>query len=674
MEHAAPAACEDCSTYAREMRISPLLLDNADRMADESGRAAVMHQERTSHHSFLTRQRVRLPDTADSVARMVQGLLQHEPRQITRFGWLGRPGLMVAVAIAASASVPALATASGGGWDVSWPQCTGPSSSSVVALPGSPQIGIVGVNDGRPFSTNPCLKAELGWAGAAVQLYVNTNNPGPGTKASPNTHWPKTTQTSPKPCIVVAGTTATTACAYDYGWNAAVNAYGTVNTALGSTNPAGLRWWLDVERVSGAPGLWQSSAATNTQAINGWIGYLVQQHVASIGIYANRNDLHTLFTPAQVPAGTLGWLATGAAALAGGLSYCNYTTGLTPSELSLVQYWPSPPALDADAICVGYISGALDLVAGVPASGLTVHLLHPAPVGGVTLTLSSSSSAARFAASGPAGAASPRTLVITIPATKNTATFSYRDTHAGYPAITALGTLGRIASVAAVTPGPLNSLAISPGSLRLAVGASHSVTATGADAFGNAEITPPAATWSVRPTSAATISHGPAGRVVVRGLAAARVTVTATLGSHVAYRTLQIVPAARTASGHPVTRSQIAAFVVTHYAYANWRHAAAYWASAATRNPARVASMIARGVNAHVSAAQVAAFVAAHYAPAKSARVTRALLALPAARQLQILARSVFPARLGPWRSRPAHVRAGYSAKKIGGLWWEVLG
>jgi len=581
---------------------------------------------------------------------------------------------MVAVAIAISASVPALATAtaSGGGWDVSWPQCTGLSLSSVVALPGSPQIGIVGVNDGRPFSTNPCLKSELSWAGGAAQLYVNTNDPGPGTKSSPNTHWPKTTQTSPKPCVVVAGTTATSACAYDYGWNAAVNAYGTVKTALGSTNPAGLAWWLDVERVSGAPGLWQSSAAANTQAINGWIGYLVQQHVKSVGIYANRSDLHTLFTPTQVPAGTLGWLATGAATLAGGLSYCDYTTGLTPSGLSLVQYWPNSPALDADAICVGYISGASGLAAGASASGLSVHLLHPAPVGGATLTLSSSSPAGRFATSGPVGATSSRTLAIAIPATKSTATFSYRDTHAGYPAITALGALGRIAAITTVTPGPLSRLVISPGSLRLAVGASHSVTVTGVDAFGNAETAPPAATWSVTPTSSASISHGPASRVVLRGLAQATVTVTATVGSHIAYRTMQIVPAARTASGHPVSQSQIAAFVVTHYAYANWRHAAAYWASAAAKSPASVAGIIARSATTHVSAASVAAFVAAHYAPANRTRVTRAILRLPASRQVQILARSVFPARIGPWRSRPARARAGYSAKKIGGLWWEV--
>jgi len=121
-----------------------------------------------------------------------------------------------------------------------------------------------------------------------------------------------------------------------------------------------------------------------------------------------------------------------------------------------------------------------------------------------------------------------------------------------------------------------------------------------------------------------------------------------------------------------VSQGQIAAFVVTHYAYANWRHAAASWASAAARNPGGVANIIARSANTHVSASNVAAFAAAHYAPANRARATRAILSPSAARQVQILARSVFPARIGPWRSRPARARAGYMAKKIGGLWWEV--
>jgi len=143
-------------------------------------------------------------------------------------------------------------------------------------------------------------------------------------------------------------------------------------------------------------------------------------------------------------------------------------------------------------------------------------------------------------------------------------------------------------------------------------------------------------------------------------------------GSTSASRMFAVSNAKPPAANLGVSLTQIAAFVVTHYAYANWRHAAAYWASAAAKSPASVAGIIARSATTHVSAASVAAFVAAHYAQVNRARLTHAILSLPAARQVQILASSVFPARIGPWRARPARVRAGYSARKIGGLWWEV--
>ena len=426
-------------------------------------------------------------------------------------------------------------TASGGGWDVSWRQCT--NSGNTEGLPGSPTIGIIGVNAGRPFTTNPCLKSELEWAGSAAQVYVNTNNPGPASA-----RWPTTAQTSPEQCVLTKpnGTTETPSCAYDYGWNAAQSAYTTLTNALvgQSKQPSSLEWWLDVESAN----TWLPSTTLNTASIDGTIAYLDAQHVRSVGIYANQNDAHTIFTAASTfPAGTLSWLSTGETTLVGGLSYCNHP-GFTHNGVALVQYLPSSPALDADARCVGYISGPLNPLASVAATGLTVNLLRPAPVGGVRLTLSSSSSAGRFSSTGPAGASSKTALAITIPATKSTATFSYWDTRAGYPGITARGALGRIANIATIVPGPVSSLSISPGSLTLPAGAAHALTVTGDDKWGNAIVAPLSPTWTVTPSGAATLSRGPAGRVTLRGLATGTVTVTATLGSLVTHQILEIVP------------------------------------------------------------------------------------------------------------------------------------
>jgi len=365
--------------------------------------------------------------------------------------WYAALALALVIGVGASVIVLTSSTTSGGVWDVSWRQCTG--SGNTQSLPGDPTIGIVGVNDGRPFTTNPCLANELNWAGVNAEVYINTNDPGPGIAA----RWPSTAQQTPRKCVLTKphGTTATVGCAFDYGWNAAADAFGRLSAArTGSAGSSSaqrpLAWWLDVESAN----TWLASATLNTTSINGAIAYLDAQRAVSVGIYANGSDSQTIFTPSSTfPSGTLSWLSTGETTVAGGLAHCD-APGFTRNGVALVQYLPTSPAFDADARCNGYISGPLHQAVGAPATGLTVNLMNPAPVGGVRLTLSSSSSGGRFSVTGPAGASSPTTLSITVPATKRTATFSYWDAHAGVPDITAVGALGRIVGSATIAPGP----------------------------------------------------------------------------------------------------------------------------------------------------------------------------------------------------------------------------
>jgi hypothetical protein len=67
------------------------------------------------------------------------------------------------------------------GADLSWPQCRS-------ALPAALPLGfvIVGLNDGRPFTTNPCLGPELGFAQArsGYAVYVNVDAPATGDAAA----------------------------------------------------------------------------------------------------------------------------------------------------------------------------------------------------------------------------------------------------------------------------------------------------------------------------------------------------------------------------------------------------------------------------------------------------------------------------------------------------------
>jgi hypothetical protein len=460
----------------------------------------------------------------------------------------------VAAVAALGIALPVLALGgtAGVGYDVSFPQCIG---TGVQTLPASPTVAVVGVNDGRPFTSNPCLTAELKWGGSAAQVYVNADDPGPrvhvvkGKVLQLPTRWPTTAQGVPQRCVLTHkhGTTATVPCAYDYGWNAAKDAYARVGAALrtlASATPAPspgalpvtpLRWWLDVESANA----WLGSTTLNTASINGFLGYLQSVHAASVGIYSNRDDAHTIFTPAsRFLAGTERWLATGSGTVAGGLSYCGYP-GFVGDTVSMVQYWPSSPQLDEDAPCVGYITGALDPVAGAPASALTVVLTHPAPTGGVQLTLSSSSSGGRFTDAGQSVPAA--TLAVTIAAgASKSAPFAYTDTRVGSPTLTASGTLGRIENFASVTPGPLSSIAIAPSQLVLPVGAAHTLTATGYDRYGNAVGHAVAPTWSVSPGIAASLTGGPTRSVTLRGMAAEPLTVTATLGAASGHRTYTV--------------------------------------------------------------------------------------------------------------------------------------
>ncbi len=63
------------------------------------------------------------------------------------------------------------------GADISWPQCAG-------APPAGLPLGfvVVGLNDGRPFTTNPCLAAQLAFARGrtGVAVYANIDAPRAG--------------------------------------------------------------------------------------------------------------------------------------------------------------------------------------------------------------------------------------------------------------------------------------------------------------------------------------------------------------------------------------------------------------------------------------------------------------------------------------------------------------
>jgi hypothetical protein len=251
-------------------------------------------------------------------------------------GWWYR---QVSVSVAPQAT--ARAAAPSVGFDISFPQCTGPE-------PRGSAFGIVGVNGGRSFTANPCLAREYVWALGSlspsqphVSFYMNTGNPGPDV----STHWPAAGTTSPQPC----DGSWSAACAYDYGWSAAEDAYARARAVAGEgakLDP----WWLDVETANS----WSMETTTNSADLQGAIDYLRSTGVASVGIYALAADWEEIVgapaanAPQNAPFAALPTWRPGPHSAAEAPTWCART--VTGGHILFVQY-PAPGGLDANFVC-----------------------------------------------------------------------------------------------------------------------------------------------------------------------------------------------------------------------------------------------------------------------------------------------------------------------------------
>jgi hypothetical protein len=424
--------------------------------------------------------------------------------------------------------VSGAAASSAAGYDISYPQCNG-------AFPTSPAFGIVGVNDGKPYSVNPCLgtgdgPSELQWAGVNAGLYVNTANPGPAL----STHWPNG-QASPEQCNTTTNPGSdTAACAYDYGWNAAadsyqdaVNAYISLGWAqAGATRtPVANAWWLDVESANS----WTSNTAFNVDALQGEADYLNSVGAASVGFYANSSDWLTITGNTTSFAGYQSWIP-GASTLSQAQANCA-GGGITGGGVALTQY-PSG-GFDGDYQCgvatpsLTFSTASQNLTAGGSSGPMTVSIPR-ASNSATTVTLSSSSGAGAFASA--AGGPWSASLTVSVPAgSTSTSSFYYTDTHAGQPLLTASASGYTNATQSeSVTAGALAAVAVKPSSAQVRVGAHVSFSAAGQDRYGNP--VPVSPTWSVSPTLGS-FSPNPGNPVTFTGRSAGSGTVTASIGS-----------------------------------------------------------------------------------------------------------------------------------------------
>ncbi|HVH64221.1 MAG TPA: hypothetical protein VNA65_11545 [Candidatus Dormibacteraeota bacterium] len=154
-----------------------------------------------------------------------------------------------------------------GGYDVSYPQCPGTSAPAGA-------FGIIGANDGRPFTVNPCFGNE--YRGAANSVYINAayakayrGNITIDCSTGPSTAW-------------------------DIGCSEAetsINAVAGHNVSM---------WWLDVETANS----WSSNRSLNQAAVQGAISRLGS--AGPVGVYSTAYAWGRIAGSDFVPTGVSG--------------------------------------------------------------------------------------------------------------------------------------------------------------------------------------------------------------------------------------------------------------------------------------------------------------------------------------------------------------------------------
>lgn len=265
--------------------------------------------------------------------------------------------LLLAIAQPGSA---AGATGSTTGDDISWPQCGG-------SFPTGQAFGLVGVNDGLANTLNPCLAtykggslstSELSWAWKSTgrsapgvlpkaALYVNTADPGPGVA-----DWP-TNNVDPNGNATASTCTGgdTSPCAWQYGWNRAVQDMDWLTAAaiqVGvASSVSAYPWWLDVETANS----WEtgtSGLANNVADLQGMVAAFKAGGATTVGIYS------TSYQWGQITGGSKDgnlsglpdWIP-GARRLSSAQSNCSLT-GFT-GPVTITQWFGKP--YDGDYAC-----------------------------------------------------------------------------------------------------------------------------------------------------------------------------------------------------------------------------------------------------------------------------------------------------------------------------------
>lgn len=164
-------------------------------------------------------------------------------------------------------------------YDISWPQCESGAPHTDFSF------AIIGLNNGRPFTTNDCFEPQYVWA-AQVQVnpavYINLDFPKAGRPEAANGPYGR--------CAETDGWCR----GYNWGW---ALAHDSVNRAMYfGVSPE--RYWLDVEMANH----WSDLARDNGQVARGAIDYFIAHNIP-VGLYGTRYQWNLItggYTPPNV--------------------------------------------------------------------------------------------------------------------------------------------------------------------------------------------------------------------------------------------------------------------------------------------------------------------------------------------------------------------------------------
>jgi hypothetical protein len=196
------------------------------------------------------------------------------------------------------------------GIDVSWPQCESPWAG-VGASSLKPGFAIVGVNDGKPFTDNPCLAAEASYARTTtgVAAYLNIDAPRSGDATS-------------------------------YGKKVALDGLARL-ARVGLSTPV---VWLDVEVMNH----WSTSGAANVAVINGAL-QAIQSRGLTAGIYSSGPMWQQITGGARITVPV--WLATSVTDYRQTPQWCASGLGGRPAEMAQYVAYDGQRLVDVDMLC-----------------------------------------------------------------------------------------------------------------------------------------------------------------------------------------------------------------------------------------------------------------------------------------------------------------------------------